>query len=94
MHLVERMTSAPCACMICGRGNVADTAGNIGPFLDLERDVNWDDSTYLCMDCGQSIGMACGLPSADELTSMRQEVRSLRRKVHEAKASRREKVTS
>lgn len=94
MHLVERMVEAPPNCMICGKGNTPDKAGNIGPFLDLERNVNWDDSTYLCLDCGQSIGIACGLPSADDLTAMKQEVRSLHRKLHESKASRREKVTT
>lgn len=88
MHLVERMLNTPPNCMVCGKGNTPDKVGDIGPFLDLERDVNWDDSTYLCMDCGQAIGIACGLPTADELTSQKQEIRSLKRELHNARAAR------
>lgn len=89
MHLVERMTDTPPNCMICGKGNTPDKAGNIGPFLDLERDVNWDDSTYLCMDCGQSIGTACGLLTADEVRMRDLEIRRLRQELHEEKAKNR-----
>lgn len=85
MHLVERMTSPPPNCMICGRGNTPDTTGEIGPFIDLDRSVNWDDSTYLCMDCGQSIGALAGMPTADEKLALKQSIRALKRQLHDAK---------
>lgn len=86
MHLVERMTQSPPNCMICGKGNTPDSTGQIGPFIDLERSVNWDDSTYLCTDCGQSIGVLAGLPTQDESLVLKQEIRRLKQEVHEAKA--------
>ena len=88
MHLVERMTSAPAACLICGNGNVPDTAGEIGPFLDLEREVNWDDSTYLCKNCGTAIGAMFGMQTEDDVLHYRQEIRTLKRQLHEERARR------
>jgi hypothetical protein len=81
--------------MICGRGNTPDgKTKRIGPFLDLERSVNWDDSTYLCQDCGEEIGQAFGMPTPDELLALRQEVRGLTVALHEEKAKRRVPVTA
>lgn len=92
MHLVERMTSTPPNCMVCGRGNTPDEGGNIGPFLDLERDVNWDDSTYLCSTCGTAIGAMFGMQTADDVLHFRRQIRQLKRDLHEERARRREKV--
>lgn len=92
MHLVERMTQTPPNCMICGKGNTPDSAGQIGPFIDLERSVNWDDSTYLCMDCGQAIGALSGMPTADEKRSLAQEIRRLKQALHDEKARARKAV--
>lgn len=94
MHLVERMTQTPPNCMVCGKGNTPDEAGEIGPFLDLERDVNWDDSTYLCKNCGTAIGAIFGMQTEDDALGYRREIRRLRRDLHEAKAERRQKVTA
>jgi len=94
MHMVERMTSAPAACLICGNGNIPGDDGTIGPFIDLEREVNWDDSTYLCLTCAQGIGALAGMPTADELLEKDREIRRLKKQLHEAKARRRERVAS
>jgi len=92
MHLVERMTQSPPSCMVCGRGNTPDPAGEIGPFLDLERSVNWDDSTYLCRDCAFAIGAEFGMLLPEEVVALRREIRQLHHQLHEEKAKRREKV--
>lgn len=94
MHLVDRMTEAPCACLVCGRGNVPDETGQIGPFLDLEREVNWDDSIYLCQYCGTAIGALFGMQTQDDVLGFKQEIRRLKRELHEEKALRRRKVSS
>lgn len=85
MHLVERMTRNPPACMVCGKGNTPDTAGDIGPFLDLERDVNWDDSTYLCKDCGTAIGAEFGMQTEDDVLHLRRQIRQLKGELHDQK---------
>lgn len=60
MRLVERMTLTPQKCLYCGCGNVEDRdTGETGPFLDLERDINWGDSVYLCMRCVAEIAANC-----------------------------------
>jgi hypothetical protein len=92
MHMVERMTQTPPNCMVCGKGNTPDESGNIGPFLDLERDVNWDDSTYLCATCGTAIGAQFGMLLPDDVLGLRREIRRLKRDLHEAKAASRQKV--
>lgn len=94
MHLVERMLESPPNCMVCGRGNTPDETGAIGPFLDLERNVNWDDSTYLCRTCGEAIGTQFGMPTPDVLVEKDREIRRLKHQVHELKARRRTRVVS
>ena len=89
MHLVERMTQAPPNCMVCGAGNTPDgVTGEIGPFLDLERDVNWGDSTYLCMLCCTQIGAHAGLMTAEEKQSLEAQIRKLKTQVHSLEAER------
>jgi hypothetical protein len=75
--------------MVCGRGNTPDESGQIGPFLDLERSVNWDDSTYLCQRCGTTIGAEFGMLTPEDVVELRREIRTLRQKLHEEKAKRR-----
>ena len=53
MRLVERMVQHPPTCLHCGRGNT-DEAEFPLPNLDLEREVNWGDSTYIWVSCRRS----------------------------------------
>ena len=86
MHLVERMTEPPCTCLICGKGNTPDENGDIGPFLDMERDVNWGDPTYLCEDCGTKIGAQFGMVTTTEIEDYESKVRKLEKQLHDEKA--------
>jgi hypothetical protein len=87
MHLVDRMTEAPATCLICGKGNVPNNDGSIGPFLDMERDVNWGDPTYLCEDCGTKIGAMFGMVSVTEIEDLRSVNRNLEKKLYDLEAS-------
>lgn len=88
MHKVKRMTQQPVACLTCGRGNIPDEPHTEDEFwcLDLERDVNWGDSTYLCMYCCEKIGITAGLVSSDDLKEQLDINRALSRKVHDLTA--------
>lgn len=93
MRLVERMTIAPAKCLYCGGGNVPNREnGEVGPFLDLIRDVNWGDSVYFCMDCVSMMAAVCGYVTQEQLTEMQELVESQRKEIHdlEAKYSARE----
>lgn len=88
MHKVKRMTQAPHQCLTCGRGNVPDdphTEDDLW-FLDLERDVNWGDPTYLCMYCCESIGVMAGLVSMQDLKDAQDVNRAQSRKIHDLQA--------
>lgn len=86
MHVVDRMTQSPPNCMICGVGNTPDTEGNIGPFLDLERDVNWGDSTYLCESCGSKVGASFGMITTTEAEEHHLQMQALKKKLHDKDA--------
>jgi len=83
MHLVERMTQSPPTCLICGRGNTPDKDGNVGPFLDLERDVNWGDSTYICEDDATKIGAFFGMVSATDISDLHSKIAKLEKTLHD-----------
>jgi hypothetical protein len=55
-------------------------------FLDLERDVNWGDSTYLCMYCCEKIGITAGLVGMQELKEAQDVNRAQGRKIHDLQA--------
>jgi len=86
MQLVERMTGSPPNCMICGKGNTPDEAGDIGPFLDLQREVNWDDDCYLCEDCGTKVGAMFKMLTADEVQDFHRVIKKLKGQLHDAKS--------
>lgn len=84
MHLVERMTLDPCRCINCGKGNTPDgDTGEIGPFIDLETEVGWNDHAYLCTDCGVSVGSLAEMITADEHKDLKRALRVKDHTVHE-----------
>jgi hypothetical protein len=86
MHLVDRMTEPPATCLICGKGNTPNAEGTVGPFIDLERDVNWGDPTYICEDDAMRIGALVGMVTPDELEDLRLENKGLEKKLHDQAA--------
>jgi hypothetical protein len=54
--------------------------------IDLERDVNWGDSTYLCMYCVVEIAAIGGYVNEGELAEMTDNVERLRTEKHELEA--------
>jgi hypothetical protein len=79
VHLIE---VTPVPCLICGRGNAENRHGERPRFIDLERDVSWDDPAIICEDCAISIGGMIGMHSIDSIKDMRREVKTLRRQMH------------
>lgn len=64
MHLTE-ITPAPC--LVCGRGNTPNGDDHSAPrFVDLERDVNWNDPAILCEDCSILVGSLIGMLTLDD----------------------------
>jgi hypothetical protein len=83
MHLIE-VTHYPC--VLCGRGNTPDPGGDRPRFVDLERDVNWNDPVILCEDCVSKIGALVGLASKERVQEMELEVEAAEERVHDIKA--------
>lgn len=87
MQLVERMTGSPPHCMICGMGNTPDgETGEIGPFLDLQREISWGDDAYLCESCASEIGSHFGMITPDEAKELKRAMRRLKKKMHDMEA--------
>lgn len=70
MHLIE-VTHFPC--VLCGRGNTPDPSGDRPRFVDLERDVNWNDPVILCEDCVSRIGALVGLAGKETVQEIEAE---------------------
>ena len=85
MRLVERMVQHPPTCLHCGRGNT-DEAEFPLPNLDLEREVNWGDSTYICGACVMQICALAGYISPDQFQELEATITSLRGEKHDLKA--------
>jgi hypothetical protein len=83
MRIVERMTQTPPKCLHCGAGNVENTAGEVEPALDLERDVGWGDPTYICSMCVAQIAALWGYISIDQENDYKREVRRLKQELHD-----------
>lgn len=90
MRLVERMDMVPHACLYCGAGNVPNAeTGEMGPFVDFERDTQWgDDSVYLCMRCVDEVGALCGLISKGQAEELEDQIKRLKSDVHDLKSER------
>lgn len=81
-----RIVQAPDApCTYCGQGNTPTNDGSARRFLDLERDVNWNDPLIFCEDCALTIGGMMGLLSPDTFDKLRAEVRVAQRETHQVK---------
>jgi hypothetical protein len=84
MQLVERMTQHPPTCLHCGRGNTVDEP-NI-PALDLQREVNWGDSTYICGTCVMQAAALYGYISPEQYQELQDTIESLQKQRHELRA--------
>jgi hypothetical protein len=78
MHLLEN-PSAPCAHCGDGRANPEKR------FVDLERDLNWNDPLILCEDCILILAGLLGLPTPDVMTVLKGKVRRAEENEHEAR---------
>jgi len=88
MHKEERMTQQPMLCLTCFRGNTPNDPDSMDDFwvLDLERDVNWGDPTYLCKYCCERIAALTGfVPEADYIEQANIVKQQLRR-IHDLQA--------
>jgi hypothetical protein len=84
MRLIE-VTQAPC--LVCGRGNTPNGDDHERPiFVDLERDVNWNDPAVLCEGCCTQIGALVGMMGEDEKESLEGTIKRKDRKIHQQKA--------
>lgn len=87
MNLVERMVMTPQACLYCGKGNTPDDeTGDIGPFLDLQRDVNWGDSVYLCRRCCSQIAALWGFIHETQKVELERALQKKDEEIHELKS--------
>lgn len=84
MRLLE-VTPAPC--LICGKGNTPDSNGDRLKFVDLERDVNWNDPAILCEDCLANAAGLVGMLSKDTLREMKVQLREKDKELHDAKVA-------
>lgn len=83
MNLLE-VTPAPC--LSCGRGNTPDSDGAPVRFVDLERDVNWNDPAILCEECVMKLGGMVGMLSMDVRSEFQTKLRAKNEEIHELKA--------
>jgi hypothetical protein len=83
MHLIE-VTHYPC--VLCGRGNTPDPSGDRPRFVDLERDVNWNDPVILCEDCVSQIGALVGLAGKETVQEMEAEIAAKDQEIHDLNA--------
>lgn len=88
MHRLQRMTTAPLQCLVCFRGNTPDDPDSMDDFwvLDLERDVNWGDPTYLCKYCCEKIAALTGFVPEADFREQANIVRQQLRKIHDLQA--------
>jgi hypothetical protein len=83
MRLLE-VTPAPC--IHCGKGNTPNTQGDLPRFVDLERDVNWDEPVIICEDCVMHIGGLMGMLSEETRKDLLREVRTAQSELHDIQA--------
>lgn len=93
MHKVEIMTQAPTNCLTCGRGNTVDDPHTMEDFfaIDLERDVNWGDPTYICRYCCDTLAALAGFVTEDQLREQMNLNQRLKERLHDTEAQLEEK---
>ena|SRR5215471_1350688 len=84
MQLVDRMTQHPPTCIHCGAGNTVREPAI--PNLDLQREVNWGDSTYICGSCCMMIAGLYGYISPEQYQELELTITSLKEQRHELRA--------
>jgi hypothetical protein len=77
---------APSPCTLCGAGNTPTNDGSRRRFVDLERDVNWNDPLILCEDCVMRVGGVIGMQSPDEDGALQQHIKELDQKIFDLEA--------
>jgi hypothetical protein len=80
------MTQHPNTCLYCGRGNVADDSDDDLVFLDLERDINWGDSTYICSVCIQRIAALFDYYSENDVKTLNKTISRQKEEIHDLRA--------
>ena len=82
------MVQSPIQCLYCMRGNTPDDPDSMDDFwvLDLERDVNWGDPTYLCKYCCERIAAMTGFVPEEDMREQQNIVRQQLRKIHDLQA--------
>lgn len=83
MHLIE---TTPAPCTVCGRGNTPDSSGDRPRFIDLERDVNWNDPVIICEDCVAKMGGMVGMMSKDTMSEFKLAIREREHALHDLQA--------
>jgi len=88
MHKVGRMSQTPTTCLYCGRGNTPDEPDSMDEFwaIDLERDVNWGDSTYICKYCCDVLAATAGYVTMEQLQEQMNLQQRMKRKIHDLEA--------
>lgn len=89
MHKVSLMTQTPTTCLVCGRGNVPDDPHTMDDFfaIDLERDVNWGDSTYICRYCCDTLAALAGFVTMDQLQEQMNINKKQGKRIHDLHAA-------
>ena len=84
MHLTE---VSPAPCLVCGRGNTPNGEDHSRPrFIDLERDINWNDPAVLCEDCCLKVGTMIGMLTPDDKRDHDLVVKNKDKEIHRLKA--------
>ena len=83
MRLLE---TTPAPCIHCGKGNVPDNNGDLPRFVDLERDVNWDEPVIVCEDCIMHMGGMVGMLSEETRKDLLRAVRNAEKELHDVQA--------
>lgn len=84
MKLVE---IAPGPCTNCGQGNGVDRNGDRLRFVDLQRDINWNDPVVICEECAMKIGGLIGMLSQDTLKDLNRMVAKAEQEIHDTNAA-------
>ena len=80
MHLIS---VAPFPCTVCGSGNVPRNDGGENVFVDLERDVNWNEPVILCEDCAIKVGSIVGMLTTTDKKDLDKTIAARDKTIHE-----------